>query len=60
MENKLSAINQENLSANLLSTSNPKKRKQPSTPTESDGEAGVTVQGPKAMKLKVARTYASP
>lgn len=58
MENKLSAINQENLSANLLST-NPKKRKQPPTPTESDGEAAV-VQGPKAKKLKVARTYASP
>ena len=59
MENELSAINQENLSANLVST-NPKKRKQPPTPSESDGEAGVTVQGPKAKKLKVARTYASP
>ena len=58
MESELSAINQENLSANMVST-NPKKRKQPPTPTESEGETAV-LQGPKSKKLKVVRTYASP
>jgi hypothetical protein len=58
MESKLSAINQENLSTNMAST-NPKKRKQPPTPTDSEGEL-VVVQGPKPKKLRVARTYASP
>jgi hypothetical protein len=58
MDSKLSAINQENLSTNMGST-NPKKRKQPPTPTESEGEA-VVLQGPKPKKLKVVRTYASP
>ena len=58
MESKLSAINQENLSTNMVNT-NPKKRKQPPTPTDNEGEA-VVLQGPKPKKLRVVRTYASP
>ena len=58
MESKSSAINQENQSTNMVST-NPKKRKQPPTPSDSEGES-VVLQGPKPKKLRVVRTYASP